>query len=103
MKVKFVKALKDKRRCTHTNTKPSTHLHLQFYLPAYFNKHASFLLVLTPIPQMLCPAALQQRLIFLLSAVYTMHALVELIEVSQAHHSEMGAMRCAVCQPVIHV
>lgn len=56
-----------------------------------------------PIPQMLCPVALQQRLISLLCAVYTMHALVELIEVSQAHHSEMGAMCCAVCQPVIHV
>lgn len=35
---------------------------------------------LPPIPQMLCPAALQQRLISLLRTVYTMHALVELIE-----------------------
>lgn len=52
---------------------------------------------------MLCPKALQQHLISLLYAVYTMHALVELIELSQAHHSEMGAMCCGVCQPVIHV
>ena len=60
-------------------------------------------LTLPQIPQMLCPAALQQCLISPLRAVYTMHALVELIEISQAHHSEMGAMCCAVCQPVIHV
>lgn len=37
------------------------------------------------------------------SAVDTVHALVELIEVSQAHRSRMGAMCCAVCQPVSHV
>lgn len=60
-------------------------------------------LPLTLIPQMVCPTALEQRLISLLCAVYTMHALVELIEISQAHRSKIGAMCCAVCQPVIHV
>lgn len=49
------------------------------------------------------PKALQQHLISSLCAVYTMHALVELIEVSLAHHSEIGAMCCAVCQPAFHV
>lgn len=55
------------------------------------------------IPQMLCHMALQQLPISFLCAFNTMHALVELIEISQAHPSKIGAMCCAVCQPVIHV
>lgn len=105
MKASALKASKD----WHVPVK--VHIHTNHVL--YFSSHFIFLniltnklplcLPLTLIPQMLCHTALQQLPISFLCAFNTMHALVELIEISQAHPSKIGAMCCAVCQPVIHV
>lgn len=92
----------------HLNKCVDTHNHLLIFTSCFIflnilTNKPPLCLPLPSIPQTLCPTALQQHLISLLFTVCTMHALVELIEVSEAHHTEMGAMCCAVCQPLIHV
>ena len=72
-----------------------------YVLETLSNRHSLFS-TLPIILQIFCPSAPRQRLISLLGTVDTTHALVELIEVSQAHHSETGAMCYSVCQPLIY-
>lgn len=75
---------------------------LPFYLSEYLTNTPPLRSTFPLISQMICPAAFQQRLISLLHAVCTVRALVELIKVSHAHHSEAGTVCCVVYQPVIH-
>lgn len=93
---KNTKALRDKYtcRCAQTHTRTRTHPHRHFICLNILTNMPPQCLTSPPVPQMLCPAAPQQHLIALLHAAYTVHALVELIEVSPAHHCEMGAMCC---------
>jgi len=108
MKARVLKSLR-KNSHAYTNTGAHTQNHVlilssHFICLNIFNKHVFSLPGLTPdSSKAQPPKALQQHLISILCAVYTLHALVELIEVSPAHHSEMGAMCCAVCQPVFHI